>query len=101
MPAIFVGGGDSPWHNLELRATQIPAHQAALGVPVTQHDSLRFPIAQINRVYVRSVRMAMQQHIDAVLVDGFHYCTLVDIHDVHTEIKRLLETLTPGFFSNA
>ena len=90
-----------PWHHLELRSTQVPAHQAALGVPVTQHNSLRFPIAQIDRVYVGSVSMAMQQHIDAVLVDGSHYCTLVDIHDVHAEIKRLLETLTPSFLSNA
>ena len=43
----------------------------------------------------------MQQHVDAVLIDGSHYRTLVDVHDVHAEIELLLETLAPGFLSNA
>ena len=53
---------------LEPRPIHVPVHHAALLVPVAEDDAMHWPFAHVERLDGRAVGMAVQQHVDAVIL---------------------------------
>ena len=71
----------------------VPPDDAALGIPVAQHNPLRLSAINIDDMNGGSMSVAMQQNIHLEMLDGFLNGVLIYIHDFHALVYCLLQAL--------